>query len=60
MALITTAQAADYLGVTPRTIRSMIKTRMIPAVRIVSEYRIDQEDLDQFIRENKTPSLSRS
>ena len=54
MALMTTAQAADYLGVTPRTIRSMIKTRMLPAVRIVSEYRIDQADIDVFIRENKT------
>ena len=60
MALMTTAQAADYLGITPRTIRAMIKAGIIPAVRIVSEYRIDEADIAAFIRENKTTSLSRS
>ena len=60
MALMTTAQAADYLGITPRTIRSMIKAGVIPAVRVMSEYRIDESDISAFIRENKTTSLSRS
>lgn len=58
MALMTTAQAAEFLGITPRTIRTLIKNGEIPAVKIISEYRIDEEDLSAFIRKNKTPSLT--
>ena len=58
MALITTAQAADVLAVKPATIRSMIRIGILPAVRIISEYRIDEEDLNRFIAENKTSFIS--
>jgi len=58
MALITTAQAADILAVKPATIRSMIRIGILPAVRIISEYRIDEEDLNRFIAENKTSYIS--
>jgi excisionase family DNA binding protein len=57
MALMTTAQAAEILAVTPATIRSMIRIGVLPAVRIISEYRIDEEDLHRFIEENKTAAL---
>ena len=58
MSLITTAQAADILAVRPATIRSMIRIGVLPAIRIISEYRIDEEDLHRFIVENKTSTLS--
>lgn len=53
MALITTNEAAVILAVKPTTIRNMIKTGILPAIRVMSEYRIDQEDLNRFIQENK-------
>lgn len=54
MALMTTAQVAEYLAVKPTTIRSMIRIGAIPAVKLVSEYRIDEADLLRFIEKNKT------
>lgn len=54
MALITTTAAAQELGVTPRTIRNLIKSGLLPAVRVMSEYRIDENDITRFISANKT------
>ena len=54
MVLITTTTAAKILAVSPGMIRKLIKAGILPAVRIASEYRIDQEDLSAYIRANKT------
>lgn len=59
MALLTTAQAADYLAVKPATIRSMIRIGSLRAVRVASEYRIDPEDIAVFINDNKTRGIDR-
>ena len=56
MGLITTAKAAEILAVNPATIRSMIRAGVLPAVRILSEYRIDEQDICRYIEENKTDS----
>ena len=51
--MITTTEAAGILAVSPRTIRSLIKTGALPAVRIASEFRIDQDELNRFIESNR-------
>jgi len=56
MAFMTTAQAAEFLAVKPTTIRTMIKRGDIQAVKIGSEYRIDETDITAFINRNKTSS----
>jgi excisionase family DNA binding protein len=53
VAMITTTEAAGILAVSPRTIRSLIKTGALPAVRIASEFRIDQDELNRFIESNR-------
>ena len=53
MALMTTAQAADFLAVKTSTVRSMIRIGSLPAVKLGSEYRIDEVDLNQFIEKNR-------
>ncbi|MDD1728637.1 MAG: helix-turn-helix domain-containing protein [Methanospirillum sp.] len=54
MPLITTADAASILAVSRGTIRTLIKSGQLRAVRISSEYRIDEADLNRFIEVNKT------
>lgn len=45
------AQAADYLGVTPRTIRSYIAKGRLPAYRLNARLiRIDRDDLDALLK----------
>lgn len=56
MVLLTTGEVADHLAVTDRTVRSLIKSGSLPAIRIGAEYRIDEGDLIQFIQKNRTTS----
>jgi excisionase family DNA binding protein len=46
------AEAADYLGVTDRTIRTMIRRGDLPARRLKGSrlIRIDREELEQLLR----------
>lgn len=46
------AEAAEYLGVTDRTIRNYIARGVLPGRRIRGSrlIRIDREDLDQLLR----------
>lgn len=57
MALMTTAQAAEILSVSPTTIRNMIKAGVLPAVKIMSEYRIDRDDVTAYINANRTTRI---
>lgn len=45
--LLTTAQAADELGVCVETIRRMIRDGLLPAARVRGQYRIHRGHLPQ-------------
>jgi excisionase family DNA binding protein len=46
---LTTAEAADYLGVSQRFIRRLVQERRIPFYRLGKLVRFDQRDLDAFL-----------
>lgn len=54
--LITYRAAADALGVSERTIWSLVRAGRLPAVRIGAAVRIDPRDLDAFIATAKLPA----
>lgn len=54
MNLLTTSEVANLLSVSPSMIRSLVRSGEIQAVKIGSEYRIDEEELRKFIARNKT------
>ena len=56
MALLTTGEVAERLTVCPRTVRALIKSGNISAIRIGSEYRVDEADLNRFIEHSRIPS----
>jgi excisionase family DNA binding protein len=49
---MTTKEIAAMLNVSKRTVDRMIKTRKLPYVRIVHQYRIKKSHFDEFIRRN--------
>lgn len=50
-ALLSQAQAAEYLGVTDRTIRNYVSRGVLPAYRVGGRVvRIDRGDLDAMLR----------
>lgn len=51
--LLTYAQAAEVLGVTGRTVQTLVSTGELPAVRFGGSVRIDPADLRTFINERK-------
>ena len=50
----TTEEVADLLKVHVKTIREMIKSKRLAAVKFGQEYRITDEQIRQYIDENKT------
>lgn len=50
----TTEEVADLLKVHPKTVREMIKSKRLQAIRVGQEYRITDEQIRQYIEENKT------
>jgi len=50
----TTEEVAEILKVHVKTIREMIKSKRLQAVKVGQEYRITDEQIRQFIEENKT------
>lgn len=56
MRLLRTAQAAEYLGISPRTLNRWTLSGMIPVVQLpgMNQVRYDQTDLDKFIEDNKS------
>lgn len=50
----TTVEVAEILKVSAKTIREMIKSKRLQAVRVGQEYRITDEQIRQYIKENKT------
>lgn len=49
----TTDEVAEILKVTAKTVRDMIARKQIKALKIGREYRISEEQLQQFIDENQ-------
>jgi excisionase family DNA binding protein len=54
MDVYTTDDIAEMLKMSPGMIRSLIRDKKLPAVKIGSEYRILKEDFEKFILDNKT------
>ncbi len=50
---LSTAEAAKYLGITPRTLYRFIDQGEIPAFRFGRVIRLKQDDVDQFIEASK-------
>lgn len=47
--LFTIAQVAEYLGVSQRTVRRMVKTRVLPVVRIGRSMRVSESALARLV-----------
>lgn len=52
--LLTYPQTAEILGVTDRTVRTLVSTGALPAVRFGGSVRIDPVDLRRFIENAKS------
>ena len=50
----TTEEVADLLKISAKTVREMIKSKRLQAVRVGKEYRITEDQIRQYIKENKT------
>jgi excisionase family DNA binding protein len=55
--LLKLADAAEYLGTTPRHIRELQYRRELPFVKIGRSVRFDLRDLDLYIEMRKTPAV---
>lgn len=53
MALITTAQAAQQLGVSVRRVQALIKARRLPAEKVGRDWLISESNLER-VAERKT------
>lgn len=51
--LLTYRQTAEVLGVTERTVRTLVSTNELPAVRFGGSVRVDPADLRRFIESSK-------
>lgn len=52
--LLSTAQAAEYLGMDETTVRNLQASGELPCVRITRRVQFDQRDLDELIERHKT------
>ena len=53
--LLTYREAADWLGVSPRTVWGLVDKGELPAVRVTDHtVRLDQRDLEDFVARAKT------
>ena len=50
----TTEEVADILKISSKTVREMIKSKRLQAVRVGQEYRITEDQIRDYIEENKT------
>jgi excisionase family DNA binding protein len=56
--LLSMKQAAAYLNVSIRTLMRRINSREMAFVRVFGQYRFKIEDLEKFIADNRTPSIT--
>jgi excisionase family DNA binding protein len=50
----TTDEVADLLKIHVKTVREMIKAKRLQAVKVGQEYRITEDQIRQFVEDNKT------
>ena len=50
----TTEEVAELLKISTKTVREMIKSKRLEAVRVGKEYRITEDQIRKYIKENKT------
>jgi excisionase family DNA binding protein len=50
----TTEEVAQLLKISAKTVREMIKSKRLEAVRVGKEYRITEDQIRKYIKENKT------
>lgn len=55
--LLTTAQAADYLGIHVETLRRLIRSGELPVIQVGARYRIHPDDLPQRILVGRIPDV---
>ena len=51
--MLTTKEVAEKLKVTQKTIRNLIESGELPAYRFGRDYRIKEEDFDEYITLSK-------
>jgi excisionase family DNA binding protein len=51
--LLTTDETAEILGITGRTVRTLVRAGSLPAVRFGGSVRIDPADLRRFVNDAK-------
>ena len=52
--MITVAEVAKKLNVTPKTVQRWITEKRLPAYQFGREYRIKEEDFESFVESSKT------
>ena len=50
----TTEEVAELLKISAKTVREMIKDKRLQAVRVGKESRITEDQIRQYVEENKT------
>ncbi len=58
--LLSVEQAAEYLGVSPGTLRNWLSARRIAYVKVGRLTRLSSETLDRFIAEHTVASIDES
>jgi excisionase family DNA binding protein len=51
--LLSLAEAADYLGIRPRTVEKLAHTGQLPFIKLGRSTRYELGDLDAFIERNR-------
>ena len=52
--MMSVAEIASRLNVTPKTIQRWISEKRLPAYQFGREYRIKEEDFEKFVESSKT------
>lgn len=58
--LLSVTQAAEYLGLSPKTVYSWVESGRIPYVALGRRRMLDTRELERFIRENTTTPWDKS
>ena len=53
--LIAVNEAAQYLGISPHTVRKYVLIRKLPFVKIGAAVRFEREALNEYIEANRVP-----
>ena len=55
MSLLGNRQAAEFLGISPHSLRAFVQRRIVPHVKIGRRVLFDPEDLRRYIESKKVP-----